>query len=78
MRFSPADTTNIIITKFYNTFLLRTFIISSIQNKFLEPFKVFIIRKLLVLLRKQPLSMTEFRISIFLTKVFCDSFINKG
>lgn len=67
MWFSPADITDVIITKFYNTFLL-TFIISSIQNKFLEPFKVFVIRKLLVLLRKQPLSMTKFRISIFLLK----------
>lgn len=68
MWFSPADITDVIITRFYNTFLLRTFIISSIQNKFLEPFKVFVIRKILVLLRKQPLSMTKFRISIFLLK----------
>lgn len=68
MWFSPADITDVIITKFYNASLLRTFIISSIQNKFLEPFKVFVIRKLLVLLRKQPLSMTKFRISIFLLK----------
>lgn len=69
MWFSPADITDVIITRFYNTFLLRTFIISSIQNKFLEPFKKDpCLRKILVLLRKQPLSMTKFRISIFLLK----------
>lgn len=65
--FSPANITNVVVITLHNTFLLRNFMISRVQNKFLEPFKAFIIRKLFVLLRKQPLSMTKFRINIYLT-----------